>query len=145
MKKTLGNLEDTKEFARDIAETVARFHVDGARVIALKGDLGAGKTTFSKMLGGVIGVKESIQSPTFVLMKFYNISFGHFKKMVHIDAYRIENDEEILRLGFDKILEDKENLVLVEWPEKIENLIPKNSLEIVFTHIDEDTREVHVK
>lgn len=145
MKKTLGNLEDTKEFARDIAETIARFHVEDARVVALKGDLGAGKTTFTKMLGEVIGVKESIQSPTFVLMKFYDISFGHFKKMVHIDAYRIESDEEILRLGFGKILRGKENLVLVEWPEKIENLIPKNALEIVFTHIDEDTREVHVK
>lgn len=145
MKKTLENLEDVKEFARDVAEIVARFHLDKARIISLKGDLGAGKTTFSKMFGEVIGVKESIQSPTFVLMKFYDVSFGHFKKMVHIDAYRIESDEEILRLGLAEILKNKENLVLIEWPERIESLIPENTLEIVFTHIDEDTREVHVK
>ncbi len=73
-------------------------------------------------------------SPTFVIMKFYNINWKGYKKLIHIDAYRLEKEEELLHLGWEKLIEDRENFILVEWPERGEGLIPKDARRIHFKH-----------
>ncbi|OHA92329.1 MAG: tRNA (adenosine(37)-N6)-threonylcarbamoyltransferase complex ATPase subunit type 1 TsaE [Candidatus Zambryskibacteria bacterium RIFCSPLOWO2_02_FULL_51_21] len=105
-----------------------------ATVVALQGELGSGKTTFAQAFGKVMGVREFMPSPTFVIMKVYDIDFHGFKKLIHIDAYRLEKEEELLNLGWAKIAEEPENLILIEWPENVEGLIPKDAKRIQFKH-----------
>lgn len=106
---------------------VARFiegvrpKVEGATLITLSGELGAGKTTFTQALARALGVTEAITSPTFVLMKIYALpDGGAFKRLVHIDAYRLQGAGDLAPLGFDEVLTDRENLVVVEWPEQVD-------------------------
>ncbi|MEI6478871.1 MAG: tRNA (adenosine(37)-N6)-threonylcarbamoyltransferase complex ATPase subunit type 1 TsaE [bacterium] len=113
-----------------------------ATVLSLKGDLGSGKTTFSQFFAKRLGVKETIQSPTFLIIKRYQ-TFNHiFKNFFHIDAYRIENENEILNLDFSKTIEDPENIILIEWPEKIPSLIPSDAFEIYFDHGDNENERI---
>ena len=113
-----------------------------AMVVALRGELGAGKTTFTQKVGEILGVAENMHSPTFVIMKIYNIDFRGFKNFIHIDAYRIEKDSELLHLGWEEIISEPENLVFIEWPENVPGLIPENAKRIFFKHVDENTREI---
>jgi tRNA threonylcarbamoyladenosine biosynthesis protein TsaE len=112
-----------------------------ATVIGLEGELGAGKTYFAQIFGKVLGVKENMPSPTFIIMKSYNIDPAKagrvgagFKKLIHIDAYRLEKDEELLNLGWNDLIEDPENLILIEWPEKVEGIMPKDATRLHFKH-----------
>lgn len=111
-------------------------------VVALQGDLGAGKTTFTQEVGRLLGVKENMHSPTFVIMKIYQISFKGFKNLIHIDAYRLEKESELLHLGWEEIIKEPENLVFIEWPENVPGLIPENARRIYFKHVDENSREI---
>lgn len=113
-----------------------------ATVIALQGELGSGKTTFAQAFGKILGIEEVMPSPTFVIMKSYDIdpstssgqAWHGFKKLIHIDAYRLEKKEELLHLGWDELIKDRENIILIEWPERVEDLIPKESKRILFKH-----------
>ena len=114
-----------------------------AQVIALTGDLGAGKTAFTKELARLLGITHEITSPTFVIMKSYEVpAHPFFKKLVHIDAYRIETDDEMRVLGFEEILSDPTNLVCIEWPEKIKNLIPEKAHNVSFILNPDETRTI---
>jgi tRNA threonylcarbamoyladenosine biosynthesis protein TsaE len=113
-----------------------------ATVVALQGELGAGKTTFAQEVGKLLGVTENMHSPTFVIMKVYEIAWQGFKNLIHIDAYRLEKDEELLHLGWEEMLAEKENLILIEWPENVPNLIPSSARKISFKHVDENSREI---
>ncbi|MDO8565543.1 MAG: tRNA (adenosine(37)-N6)-threonylcarbamoyltransferase complex ATPase subunit type 1 TsaE [bacterium] len=112
-----------------------------ATVIALQGELGSGKTHFAQAFGKVLGIIENMPSPTFVIMRSYDIDptkAGHvgagFKKLIHIDAYRLEKEEELLHLGWNELIKSPENLILIEWPERVEGLIPKDAKRILFKH-----------
>lgn len=113
-----------------------------APVLTLSGDLGAGKTTFLQGFAAGLGIKEKILSPTFVLMKRFKISDARFKNFYHIDCYRLNNSEEILYLGLKKIVANPENIVAIEWPEKIKKTLPKNAILIKFTHLKENKRKI---
>lgn len=114
-----------------------------AQVITLHGDLGAGKTAFTKELAKLLGITYEITSPTFVIMKSYEIPAHHFlKSLVHIDAYRIETDDEMRVLGFQELLSDPTRLVCIEWPEKIKNLIPEDAHTISLTLNLDGTRTI---
>src|SRR3990167_9254425 len=113
-----------------------------ATIVALQGELGAGKTNFTQEVGKLLGVEENMHSPTFVIMKVYGIDFQGFKKLVHIDAYRLEKESELLHLGWAEIIKEPENLVLIEWPERVSELIPNDAKKISFKHVDENTREI---
>jgi tRNA threonylcarbamoyladenosine biosynthesis protein TsaE len=104
-----------------------------ATVVALTGELGAGKTTFTQALAKELGVEDTVQSPTYVLMKKYKISHPHFSALVHIDAYRLEKPEEFLALKPEEFLNDPHNLVVVEWPERLGNLLPNPHLAVSFS------------
>lgn len=103
---------------------------ESAAVLALHGDLGAGKTSFVKALASVLGVVEVVTSPTFVIMKLYEAQegAGTFEKLVHIDAYRIEDIDEMRVLRFEEVLAEKDTIICIEWAEKIEELLPAHTV-----------------
>lgn len=104
-------------------------------IIALEGNLGSGKTTFIQGFAKGLGIKEKITSPTFVILK-------NFKNFYHIDCYRIQTPEEILSIGFKEIISNPNNIVAIEWPEKIKKILPKNIIKIKFKFIDKNTRKI---
>lgn len=107
----------------------------GATVLALHGELGAGKTAFVQCLARVLGIAEQVTSPTFVIMRLYSINkHDFFRKLVHIDAYRIESLDEMAVIGFEDLVREPRNLICIEWAERIPAAIPKDALHITFSH-----------
>lgn len=103
---------------------------ESATVIALSGDLGAGKTTFVQQFAEILGVTETVTSPTFVLMKSYETTDEVFEKLVHIDAYRIEDDSEMIPLNFATLLTEPNTLICIEWAERISAFLPARTIKI---------------
>lgn len=115
-----------------------------ARVVFLEGDLGAGKTTFTKVLAEKLGINgEDVHSPTFILKKTYDTSHPLFTKLVHVDAYRFTHPNESEALRLEEDMKDPHTLVVVEWPSKMNYM--RSDLELEFKVIDEDTREVTIR
>ena len=102
--------------------------------IALKGDLAGGKTTFTKGIGKALNIKQVINSPTFTILKIYNGDLP----LYHIDAYRLENSN--YDLGMDEF--EEEGIMVVEWPEYYHDYLPNDYIEIDFTYIDDNSREI---
>ncbi len=145
MRKTLKNLKEMEKFAKSVAEKISSAPGTGRAVILeLRGDLGSGKTTFAQFFVKAFGVKQIVTSPTFVIEKIYKlISKAYkFEHIIHIDAYRLGSGEEMKDLGWDRISSDSENIILIEWPEKIVDILPKDTIKINFEFIDENKREV---
>lgn len=116
-----------------------------AVVVALKGNLGSGKTTFLQGFARELGVKEKILSPTFLIMKRFRIKKEPFNFLFHFDCYRLKKPEEIMDLGFGEIIQKEENIVAIEWAEKIKNILPEDSLKIKFEFVDENKRKISFK
>ncbi|MCL5407025.1 MAG: tRNA (adenosine(37)-N6)-threonylcarbamoyltransferase complex ATPase subunit type 1 TsaE [Patescibacteria group bacterium] len=142
------NTGETIESAQKFAKKLK-----GGETIGLIGDLGAGKTVFVKGLAEELGIKEAITSPTFVILKEYDIlrprphlSGGGkgLKKLIHIDTYRVENIEDIKSVGIEDYFGRKDIIIVVEWAEKIKKLLPKNTIYINFKHIDKNSREISI-
>ena len=124
-----------------------------ATICALVGDLGAGKTTFSKTFLKKLGVKQHVQSPTFSIINSYDLNTSpielgmtdlNFKKVFHIDVYRIENINELEVLHFDEILLNPEHLIIIEWADKVKAHVPQDAIWIYFEHDTLDTRKVNI-
>jgi len=104
-----------------------------ALILGLKGKLGSGKTTFAAGLIKSFGIKRKITSPTFLLMKkFFSRSFK--KYLYHFDFYRLNPKKDLKILGFEKITKNPQNIILIEWPEKIKKWPSKNIIWIHFNH-----------
>lgn len=114
-----------------------------SRIFALTGDLGAGKTTFVQGFAKGLGIKEKIISPTFVLIRVHQIP-NTVNILYHIDLYRLDNLTDLKHLGLEEILSDQNNIVLIEWAEKIEKFLPKNVLKINITKPEEDQRLITI-
>lgn len=114
-----------------------------ATAILLSGDLGAGKTTMSQQIGKIFGIKKTMSSPTFVIMRRYMLKEKAFENLFHIDAYRLESEKEITKLGFKEIISNPKNLVLIEWPEKIKKALPKKAIKVLIKHLEKG-REIEV-
>lgn len=145
MKKTTKNLD---EFRKVVEDFFVNLNKTEKNVILLSGNLGAGKTTFVQALAKLFKIKSKINSPTFVLMKRYKLQASCYKNLYHMDAYRLEDKDikkelEILKLK--EIIENKENLVLIEWGELIEKYLPKKAIKIKINHKGENSREVDIK
>ncbi|MDB5237989.1 MAG: hypothetical protein JWM46_259 [Candidatus Kaiserbacteria bacterium] len=99
-----------------------------ATLITLSGELGAGKTTFAQGIARVLGVTETVTSPTFVIEKVYDLRdsppAGGWERLVHIDAYRLNSSHELEVLGWKELLADEQNLIVLEWPERVADIIP---------------------
>jgi len=137
-------LKEIPDIARNILTKANEVKSTTATVIALSGDLGSGKTTLSQEIAKQLGVKENVISPTFVILKNYQLPINNYqwKKLVHVDAYRLEKDEELINLGWEEILKDKNNLVIIEWPENVSGCIPEKVCKVKLSHKNEGTREV---
>ena len=136
------SLEDTEKVAGIILDKAKNTPVDGALVISLSGNLGAGKTTLTQSIAKHLGISDHVKSPTFLIMETYPISFGRFHQLIHIDAYRIESPGEIKSLWFTDFIKDQGNLIILEWPEKIPSLVPENALRVNLSFIDKNIREI---
>ncbi len=142
------SLKDTEKLARRLTKKVLQ--KGGPFVIALYGDLGAGKTTFARFLAKALGIKEKILSPTFVIIKTFSLPrgqrmVGDFSVLVHIDAYRLKSAKDLTALGLKDILKDKENILVIEWPEKIEKYLPSNTTRLYFEVVGEKKRKVVIE
>jgi len=145
MKKTLDNLDDTKKIAEILLRKISAPKKTSATLITLSGDLGAGKTTFTQKFGENLGIKEKINSPTFVISKKYEINSKEFiwKNLIHIDAYRLEREEDMELIGLKEQLKNPENLIFLEWPEMLVKWLPKkNRIDVKLKYLDENTREI---
>jgi tRNA threonylcarbamoyl adenosine modification protein YjeE len=136
---TLGSLEAVAaRFVSTLAPAKA-----GATLITLSGQLGAGKTAFTKAVARVLGVEEVVSSPTFVLEKIYQLAPDKpFRRLIHIDAYRLETGSDLTPLGFDELMKDEGNLILLEWPEKVSDALPAPAVNISIEVLADDTRKI---
>lgn len=117
-----------------------------ALVFALTGDLGSGKTTFVQGFLRALGVRKKITSPTFVLVKRYATGHMQYAHCYHVDAYRLKSPRDLEILGFEEILSDPQNIVLIEWAEKIKKLLPENTTWIKFDHRGKHSeRKIRIK
>lgn len=132
-KCVVKNLKQTAVLAKKFAKTLV-----GGSVILLSGDLGAGKTTFTKSLFKALGVKEEVTSPTFTLLKEYKTKKFELN---HFDMYRIENENEALEFGVLDYFNNKNAINVVEWYQKIDGLIPENYILIKINKLGEFERE----
>jgi len=150
MKILSKSVNETKQVAEDFLRQIQNTytHTNHALVIGLFGDLGSGKTTFTQAVGEILGVKEVMTSPTFVIEKRYDIAPISYKlqakKLIHIDAYRLDSDGEILNLNFQEDLNNPDNLILIEWPERVEGALPADLVRINFKFISEFEREIEI-
>lgn len=115
----------------------------GGEVFCLEGELGSGKTTFTKGLGQGLGVKEEISSPTFILERQYQAREG--LEFYHLDLYRLQIPQELEELNFFEIINNPKAVVAIEWPEMIKNLLDKNYCLVSFYYLGEKSRQVTLR
>lgn len=143
MKKIFA-IEYIKEIAIFLIKETHKKDLEEATVLAFSGELGSGKTTLTQEIAKILGVKEKLVSPTFVIMKKYKVKDKKFKNLIHIDAYRLDKGEELEKLGWGEIVKNKENLIIIEWPERVKECIGKNALKIFLEHKDENKRKIKI-
>jgi len=142
------NPSQTKKLGEALAkEILSPHHVFGggqkrALIIGLMGDLGGGKTTFLQGFARVLGIEEKILSPTFIIMRKFEIRKPRFGNFYHFDCYRIEKPKEILDLGFKKIISNPKNIVAVEWADRVSKALPKDTLWLEFEFINKNSRRI---
>ncbi|KKS26150.1 MAG: ATP-binding protein [Parcubacteria group bacterium GW2011_GWA2_42_11] len=134
--------EETQQLAGKILEEATKKPHRGALVLALRGELGAGKTTFTQGLGAALGLKEKILSPTFVVQKRFTINHKLFANFYHIDCYRIGKPTELAELGFNEIIKGPDNLVVIEWAERIRDILPADTVWLEFEHVGDNERKI---
>jgi tRNA threonylcarbamoyladenosine biosynthesis protein TsaE len=135
--------DDTLRIAAEIAAECR----PGA-VYALKGDLGAGKTVFSRGFARALGVTEPICSPTFTIVQEYAVDekrFPDITRLHHMDVYRISDSEAALAFGVDDYLNDDSAVNLIEWPERVAEILPPETVSVEIRHMDENSRKIVVE
>lgn len=140
-RKTISkSAKETQKISKIMAGEFVKHRVfNKALVVALEGELGSGKTTFSQGLAKALGIKEKVLSPTFVLVKIYKVTSRQaqrikLKHLIHIDCYRLDSPTDLLHLGFKDFLKDRDAILVIEWASKIKSILPKNTIWIRFKH-----------
>lgn len=144
MKIVSKSLSDTEKIAKDFIEKISMGIYNNALVVGLYGDLGSGKTTFTQAIAKLFDIKEDVTSPTFVIEKIYPLEDKKFKNFIHIDAYRLDSAKELSVLDWDKTLSDSRNIIFIEWPERVLEVLPENHAKIFFKFLSEFEREIEI-
>jgi len=140
------NERETKKVAGLLAKEIVRkpLKVKNAVVIGLQGELGSGKTNFVQGFAKELKIRKRLTSPTFVVLKRYAISNKQYANLYHIDCYRLNKASDLLDLDFSEIINNPKNIVLIEWAEKVQKILPKNTIRIKFRVIDEKKRKITI-
>jgi tRNA threonylcarbamoyladenosine biosynthesis protein TsaE len=138
--ETITTLPELKEVATKLLAFLATVPSDKAVVLALLGDLGVGKTALVQCLARQLGVTETVTSPTFVVMKQYETESDLFLNLIHIDAYRIETEDELGPLGFSELLNQPQTLICIEWAKRIEMALPSDAVTITLKLLPDGLR-----
>ena len=135
---TTNSIEETRSVGRKLAQQMMP-----GKIFCLTGDLGSGKTTFTQGILEGLGASGPYSSPTFVIMKQYDLPFpkNGIERVYHVDAYRVDN-KDFKTLGFSEWCEDAKGVVILEWPERVTELLPKEKIEITFKNVSENEREI---
>jgi len=131
--KTISSSEDMISFGQELGNSLK-----GGEVIELIGDVGAGKTTFTKGLAKSLGITDEIQSPTFTISRVYE---GTKNNLVHYDFYRL-NDAGIMAIEMQDVIDDPNNITVIEWGEPVREVLPKKYITVKIKIISENIREV---
>lgn len=132
--------KETFNFAKKFAK-----QLQGGEVLCLIGNLGAGKTAFTKGLAAGLGIKNIITSPTFVIMKNYKV-LGHksIKQLAHIDAYRLNGGEQLLGIGVEDYFNQSDCITVIEWANQVADVWPENNIKVEFKILKGDQREIKI-
>jgi|WetSurMetagenome_2_1015567.scaffolds.fasta_scaffold351196_2 tRNA threonylcarbamoyladenosine biosynthesis protein TsaE len=128
------SFEETQGLGCDFAKTLKK-----GDIVCLYGDLGSGKTTFTQGLAVGLGIKNRIISPTFVIVRSYELGVMGF---YHIDLYRIESADDMESLGIEEIINNKQGIVVIEWAEKLGKYLPRERIDIQFSYEKDDSRKI---
>jgi len=129
-----GNSGQTRKLGYDFAKTLNK-----GGIICLYGDLGSGKTTFVQGLARGLGIKSRIISPTFVIIRSHRLKVSTF---YHVDLYRTEVEKDIENLGLEEIMNDPQNIIAIEWAEKLKDYLPEKRIDIEFVSEKENIRKI---
>src|ERR1035437_3461276 len=129
--------EETQKLGERFAESLSL-----GDFVAFYGNLGSGKTTFIQGLAKGLGITRRIISPTFIIARHYELKNGNF---YHIDLYRTESKHDLLSIGLNQIIEDKTNIVALEWAEKIGEMLPNKRVDINFEYLGQNKRRIIIK
>lgn len=136
----------TKKIGELLAkEILAEVPGKTAKILALRGNLGGGKTTFLQGFAKGLGLKQRILSPTFIILKSFELRTSNFERFFHIDCYRIKKQKEILDLDFNKIISNPKNIIAIEWADLIKKILPPNTIFIDFELIDMSKRKIIIR
>lgn len=131
------NPQETKNKAAELAQ-----QMQNGGILCLHGDLGSGKTVFTKGFAAQLGIKEEeVKSPTYTLMREYKIGA---KKLYHFDFYRVEALDDLMIHDLEEIFAKKDTWIIIEWAERVEQIVPRTRTDIHFTFIDEHTRKLMI-
>ena len=140
--------KETQEIASKLAVKISGGLPAGkAGVIALEGELGAGKTTFAQAFAKALGIKSKVKSPTFNILKKYGVprsTLHGLRFLYHIDCYRLKDEKDAEPLGIKEIFKEKNSIVLIEWPERIKKILPKSVIKIHIDHLGPDKRKIKI-
>jgi len=137
-------LESLPEAAAAVLKILQTQSPMGATVLALSGDLGAGKTTFVQAVAKKLGVTETVTSPTFTIMRQYETADPVFTELIHMDAYRIDDESELIPLRWETLRTSPQTLICVEWPEKIAVALPERYVHLSLRIVSEIEREITI-
>ncbi len=141
------NERETKKVAGLLVQETIRkpLKTKGAIIIGLKGELGSGKTRFVQGFAKGVGIRQCLTSPTFVLMKKYRIPKKQATScLYHIDCYRLNKPKDLLDLDFKEIASNPDNIILIEWAEKVRKILPKDTIWIKFKVILNKERKIKI-
>ena len=134
---------DSREATEALGEALARTLQPGC-VVALYGNLGAGKTVFARGFARGLGITEAVSSPTYTIVQEYPLPAGE-GFFYHLDLYRIADEHAALGFGADEFLDDPASYALLEWPERIRGILPPGRIEVTIRRTGEDEREIEFK
>jgi tRNA threonylcarbamoyladenosine biosynthesis protein TsaE len=142
--QTINSLDELAVFAARLVERLRASRTnEGAAIATLSGDLGAGKTTLTQAIARELGVSQAVRSPTFIISKEYPLDNQQWQSLVHIDAYRLDG-EPLEPLGLEEQFSDSSKLIIIEWPEYLESILPTERTDITITLQDDDARTIDI-